>query len=68
MDGGCSRCEFGKVFGPDPADLVGGIVLILRQPEFALFADDVKDLERSSQCSCLIEYLQSLNPLTSPAT
>lgn len=46
--GTVSRGQFGKVFVPDPADLVGGIVLILREPEFALFADDVEDLEGSS--------------------
>ena len=30
---------------PDPADRIGRVVLVLRKPEFAFFADDVEDLE-----------------------
>lgn len=51
--GTCSRCQFGEMFVPDPADLVGRIVLVLRKPKFALCADDVEDLEHSSQYICL---------------
>ena len=40
------RSQFGKMLVPDPADRVGGIVLVLRKPEFAFFADDVEDLEK----------------------
>jgi hypothetical protein len=32
------------VFAPDPADLVGRIVLVLRKPELAFLADDIEDL------------------------
>ena len=57
-----SRCQFGKVFVPDPADLVGVIVLVLREPELALFADDVEDLEGFSQYTSLPGHMQSLGP------
>ena len=39
------RSQFGKMLVPDPADRVGRIVLVLREPEFTFFADDVEDLE-----------------------
>ena len=39
-----SRRELSKVFVPDPADLIRMVVLVLGQPELALFADDVEDL------------------------
>ncbi len=38
------RCQFDKVFVPDPADLVCHVVLIFGQPELTLFTKHVKDL------------------------
>jgi hypothetical protein len=32
------------VFAPDPADLLGRIILVLCKPELAFFADDIEDL------------------------
>lgn len=39
-----SRCELDKVLVPYPADLVGGVVLVLGEPKFAFFANDIEDL------------------------
>jgi hypothetical protein len=32
------------MFAPNPADLLGRIVLVLRKPELAFLANDVEDL------------------------
>lgn len=33
------------MLGPDPADLLGRIVLVLGEPELAFLCDDIKDLQ-----------------------
>lgn len=38
------RCQLDKVLVPYPADLVGGVVLVLGEPKFAFFANNIKDL------------------------
>jgi hypothetical protein len=45
-----SSCVLGQyareMFLPDPADCLGGVVLVACKPELALHADDVEDLAR----------------------
>lgn len=45
--------EFGKVLRPDPSDHVFGIVLVLCQPQLALFCNDIEDLYTRSTVSKL---------------
>ncbi len=60
-----SRCQFDKVFVPDPADLVCRVILIFGEPELAVFANDIEDLVIVSQWLYKIGYGSQL---TSPAT
>ena len=44
-DGGlASRSKLDKVLVPDPADQAVRVILVLRKPELALFANDIEDL------------------------
>lgn len=47
--GSLVRGQFGKVLVPDPADLVGRVILVLREPELPLFTDDIEDLASRNQ-------------------
>lgn len=38
--------QLGEVFLPNPANAPGWVVLVLRKPKFALFANDVEDLTK----------------------
>lgn len=40
-----SGCQLDKMLVPNPADQVGGVVLILCKPKLAFLADDIEDLE-----------------------
>lgn len=42
--GESSRCQLDEMLVPNPSNLVVKVVLILRKPELALLADDIKDL------------------------
>lgn len=56
MDG-CSRIrQFGKMLGPDPPDHVARIVLVLGQPQLALFGNDIKDLEASASAKVVSSF------------
>ena len=48
-EGRDSRCQFDKVFVPDPADLVRCVILVFGQPELAILANDIEDLRTISQ-------------------
>jgi len=41
-------CQFGEMLGPDPPHEIVGVVLVLCEPELALFGNDVEDLKRKS--------------------
>lgn len=43
-DGGLVVGEFSKVLGPQPADHVGWVVLVLGKPKLALLGDDIEYL------------------------
>lgn len=53
VDGGLVVGQFGKVLGPQPADHVVGIVLVLGKPKLALFGDDIEYLVHVSTSKCL---------------
>jgi hypothetical protein len=42
------RGQLDKMLVPDPADLVRRVILILGEPKFPFFANDVKDLHDSN--------------------
>lgn len=42
---GASRGQLDEVLVPYPSDQVVSIILILREPELALLANDIEDLE-----------------------
>ena len=43
-EGEASRGQLDEVLVPYPADQVVGVILVLREPELAFFADDIEDL------------------------
>ena len=43
-EGEASGGQFDEVLVPYPADQIIRVILILREPELALFADDIEDL------------------------
>jgi hypothetical protein len=46
-------CQLGKVFGPDPADELGRVVLVPGKPELALFCYDIEDLKSKLATVCV---------------
>ena len=55
--------QFDKVLVPYPADHVVRVILILRQPELALFANDIEDLEHDISTAFNRTYRKTANLL-----